>query len=375
MHKNPAIDITLNHDHESSQSDTNDASSEKEISTSNEQSNSSNESVNITESQTDEVNKSHQEHNEEIKRRLGISLERQSMNDITTPGFEKGSETGEGVNIPFTRLEQQFVVFSTSHVGMAPIVSTPNQAGVRVYGVFPTSEDALEYAQEAMSLDEDCNFQIGKVKEWILAANSIEHLQDATYVHTKCQNILTQYSTQLEQSKNQFKTYMEDPDNNRPTNNEQNHASVPKNHDNSSTSSETLQPDTSEKNIYRKRFDRRLEIREQNYAVVSIIADPNDQSFEFLFTVWGCFSSEKECDGWIREVASKINTEYAMHVVNMYEWIKPGVMKDTDDAVVTHYRNQEMDKIMKHAQRHSNDIDGFKTWCRDNDTTPPTIDI
>jgi len=63
-----------------------------------------------------------------------------------------------------------------------------------------------------------------------------------------------------------------------------------------------------------------------------------------------------------------------MHVVSLYEWVRPGMMHD-DTGVPTHHRARELDSIMKYSRNAQNDVHAFRQWCEENDEEAPIIDV
>lgn len=314
-----------------------------------------------------------EDHKREVARRKHV-LERHRCQSFNRKGFETGAKSSKGVHIPFNREDQKFIVFSTSHVHMPPIASAEN-AAIRVYGAFPTLGEAYTYAREFTEADADCNVQIGKSQDWILAVDTCEKLEDENYVASKRNRILEAYDNIFESEAERFKQYVEFPDKHRngelkpieegcEDEEEQKNEEQKNEEEKNEEEKNEDQEQTRNMKEYNCRFPRALEVREQNYAVISIIEDANDPEREFIFIVWGCFLSEDECDGWIRDVASKHVTKYAMNVVSMYTWCRVSEMANAENVPV-HYRAAELDSLMKHATQHGKDVDAFKEWCRD----------
>lgn len=344
---------------------------------------------NVTDTGATNATQTHIKHHEEMKRRVCAlqQLRDKGMSGSMSGGFEEPPNSTEGVNLPFKRHDQAWIVFSTCHIGVPPLTTRVEDAGLRLYGVFATSEEANMYAHELVNSDPDCNVQIGKTHDWILAANSIGKLESVDYMHTKSQLLIVNYTEKLTRASNEFKSYTEDPDANRPPVEQRNkideipHACTYLHQDkehNNETQHDKEQTSTKKLHkIYTRRFDRNLEIRDQNLAVISIIHDNDKSEGEFVFSVWGVFATDAECDGWIRCVASNNVCDHAMHVVSMYQWVRPAVMSDEydDSTVPIHYRSKELNNIMQHANQHVKDISSFKKWCTENETSEPSIII
>lgn len=311
-----------------------------------------------------------EEQQDEIKRRLGVILDRHDSGECaTTVGFQ-GSKGGKGTHYPFKRDDQVYLVFSTSHIGVPPIAPSPDFAGFRVYGTFETQVDAFTYATDFAAQDSECNVQIAKMQDWVLAVSHLDKVENVDYTTNKTEMILAQHLQGLKESEADFRNYVENPDENR----------LPEKSDNAPSATKNATVDnviSSEKEIYKTRLSRNMEVRGQNFAVVSYVKDKLVESTEeeFIFNVWGCFEDEEECDGWIRDVASVEVTDHAMHVVSMYSWVQPIQMENSKATIPVHYRTEELDAIMKHANQHTKDLKDFKKWCADEKIETPVLEI
>jgi hypothetical protein len=274
----------------------------------------------------------------------------------------------------FLREDQSFIVFSTCHTGVPPRVHRAADSGVRVYGGFPSEATALAYARELAESDAECSVQVGRAHDWIVACSELDNITDAEYTATKRNELLGLHHDALERERNRFQQYLDDPDEYRanglaerdsrecvPSPARDHAADSPENNEGECTS-------------YARRLDRSLELRSQNFAVVSFVNDKPGSRGEFIFCVWSCFDTEVECDAYIRTVAGEHVTDHALHVVSLYDWVRPARMTD-DCGVTTHHRCKELDAVTKHARQHGSDLAAFKAFCAEDGEEVPVIDV
>eukprot|EP00966_Prymnesium_polylepis_P181151 4195988-Prymnesium_polylepis.1 len=108
---------------------------------------------------------------EEISRRSGVA---QSFAETDTSYFPRSTDP---VNTPFRIPNQQVVLVSMGTSVLAPRPEDASRPALRVYGAFPTREDATDHAQIINSLDDSCSLVIVKQGEWILFPQN-EHVRD-----------------------------------------------------------------------------------------------------------------------------------------------------------------------------------------------------
>ena len=90
-------------------------------------------------------------------------------------------------NLPLKIQDQNIVLFSTSHVKMAPIIAEPDDPAIKFYGIFPDSECAQDYIKEVGL--HDINLQLHPVQEWGVLVSQEDHL-NIEYLNEKKKNIL-----------------------------------------------------------------------------------------------------------------------------------------------------------------------------------------
>jgi len=112
---------------------------------------------------------------------------------------------------------------------------------------------------------------------------------------------------------------------------------------------------------------RDLEIRNQKYAVISVVKDyetvhgDDPIGEEPGVIVWAAFDTEEEALKYNKNIASKKLRDHDLAIVAMYEWLYPHMMGS--DKVQQLYRNEELNNIMKHARTSSTRVREFEEMC------------
>ena len=112
--------------------------------------------------------------------------------------------------------------------------------------------------------------------------------------------------------------------------------------------------------------NRMMEVRNQRYAVVSIVKDYETAKDDPVgdepgLIVWAAFDTEEEAMKYNKVIASKELRDHDLAIVSMYEWLYPHMMGS--DKVEQLYRNEELNNIMKHARTSSTRVKQFEDMC------------
>lgn len=123
---------------------------------------------------------------------------------------------------------------------------------------------------------------------------------------------------------------------------------------------------------------RDAEVRNQRYAVVSVLVDYESirdgvAAVEPGLCVWAAFDSEAEAVMYAKKVAAKELPDHDVAVVSMYEWVYPHLM--TSDKIPYMYRNTELNAIMKHARSTKKQVYDFGKECSAHGVEVPVRDI
>ena len=123
---------------------------------------------------------------------------------------------------------------------------------------------------------------------------------------------------------------------------------------------------------------RDAEVRNQRYAVVSVLLDYESlrdgvAAVEPGLCVWAAFDTEAEALLYAKKVAAKELPDHDVAVVTMYDWVYPHLM--TSDKIPYVYRNAELNAIMKHARSSKKQVDDFGKECTARGVAVPVRDI
>lgn len=126
-------------------------------------------------------------------------------------------------------------------------------------------------------------------------------------------------------------------------------------------------------------LSRLVEVRNQRYAVVSVVTDydtcsvSNPMGSEPGVIVWAAFDTEAEALRYNKCIASKKVRDHDLAIVTMYEWLYPHMM--SSDGVEQLYRNTELDAIMRHTRTASKQVHDFEEMCAREEIAVPTVEI
>jgi hypothetical protein len=121
------------------------------------------------------------------------------------------------------------------------------------------------------------------------------------------------------------------------------------------------------------RLGRAAEVRNQRYAVISVVYDYEGEGAEPGFILWGAFDSEEDALKYNKCIAAKQLKDHDLAIVNMYEWVYPHLM--TSDRVEQLYRNQELHNIMKNARLSKQHVENFQRECADKGLEMPVTEL
>lgn len=130
--------------------------------------------------------------------------------------------------------------------------------------------------------------------------------------------------------------------------------------------------------IHSQSLSRDAEVRNQRFAVVSIMEDYEQllagrDEVEPGVCVWAAFETESEALLYSKKVAARELKEHDLAVVAMYEWVYPHLK--SADAVPQLYRNVELNNIMKHARTSRGEVAHFERDCVDKGLRVPCMEI
>lgn len=121
------------------------------------------------------------------------------------------------------------------------------------------------------------------------------------------------------------------------------------------------------------KLGRGAEVRNQRYAVISVLEDYEGEGAEPGFIVWGAFDSEEDALKYNKCVAAKQLKDHDLAIVAMYEWVYPHLM--SSDQVEQLYRNQELHNIMKNRRLSTKRVADFERECREKGLALPVTEV
>ena len=84
---------------------------------------------------------------------------------------------------------------------------------------------------------------------------------------------------------------------------------------------------------------------------------------ERLVRLLGCFESNAEAESWVRDVGARTITDHDIVTAPTCEWLYP----NGETRVRTHYRMDELQRIMDAAERNPQAVRDYKTWKAEQD--------
>lgn len=121
------------------------------------------------------------------------------------------------------------------------------------------------------------------------------------------------------------------------------------------------------------RLNRFAEVRNQRFAVVSVVHDYEGNGEEPGFIVWAAFDSEDEALRYNKCVAAKELKDHDLAIVSMYEWVYPHLMNS--NSVEQMYRNEELNNIMRNARMSAKRVNDFQRECSEKNVEMPCIEV
>ena len=271
-------------------------------------------------------------HNE-IKRRSDV------MNsEYNSKFFEKVDDEGE--ELSFKQDDQLYILFSLSHKQFAPVPEKSNSPGLRLYGAFPDMESLQEHIKIIQQFDPNCSLLVNKTHEWIVGAASPDRLVDAKYVSSKKIAVLKTYEDNMQKNKREFEENVTNKNAGRSTKEPEEESKV-------------LSDLDSKKKVGRK-ISGNVQMTDQKLVAITVIPD-HSQDCEFIFKIYGFFTTEEQANRWVRNVGGVQVTEFDIDIVSTCEWIYPQSMT-TMNVKKEFYRSAELDKIMKNYKSKPDDV-------------------
>lgn len=312
-------------------------------------------------------------HQAEISRRRSVAEKeltehpfdmRTGFDHLKSKDADRSSSGFNGMSDP----DQAYFVFNISHAQVPPR-KNGDDPGVRICGVFASSDQASDRAKLISSSDPDCSVLIAPMQQWVTVGSTIELLTDDEWCRNHKDRLLVKYSDEVENRDKMFHKRLGDPSADTPL-----FDGPPADPPREEPSKDPPSRDSNSRS-YSRPYSRDLEVRNQNIAVVSFIRD--DESADPahpIFIIWRVCASNDEANKWVTNVAGDQIGQYSLDTVDMYEWIFPQLMTD-EKANHCAYRNPEEHNIMSFARAQESTVEGFKQFCQADGREAPYIEI
>jgi len=272
--------------------------------------------------------------------------------------FDKVESTSK--DLPFVDPKQRFFLFSTSHKEVPPVATDPSNPGVRIYGCYATQSDAVASSHKIKEADPNVSLFLGKTHEWTLMCDSIQKMQDESYISEKTRTLLRRQKVKLSVREAKFKQHQEEMRVN--TTDKTNHAleSV-KNKDLVSEEEVVPRAEDLEHKTPTPISTSILPPR-QSFACVSFVDDDNKTSVpELLFKVYMICDTEAEAERHVKNVVTQKILNDDVFIFEVAEWVFPV----TDRKYVKrHYRDKRLNDLM------DRDVDSEEAMRRANVPKP-----
>lgn len=296
-------------------------------------------------------------HHEEIKRRSTYTRgdNEESSKDCNNDAFER-VETD--VEIPLHVEDQNFVLYSVSHVQMPPIAEIASEPAIRFYGCFPTEQECIEHAAQVSALDSSCNLQMSRTHTWNLAAKSPERISDDKACREHIDLLLCKHEENLELNTKEFK---ENVEKRRGGEKDPERESQQKEIESRQEMAATVHKN--EATVLRKapRLPRGGEARDQNYCVCSFLPDKLQPIPEFAWKVYACFADTATCNTYIRNTLGLSVKDHDIDVCVLAEWLQPQNV-DRSKLRSEIWRAGELGSIMQQHKSQPGKVESFKKW-------------
>ena len=241
---------------------------------------------------------------------------------------------------------QTHFVWSASHEGMAPCAKDAQHPAVRIYGLFPSHEEALEHAHVVAALDATCSLMISPTHEWTMLPRAPERLSEAS---GHVQAVLGAYAEQRDKSKREFEENVA-----------QRRAGRGKREDATKPTDIAPVSGVSDSSSAPRRLGRDAEVRDQSLVAVSIVRDTTQAVGEPVFKVYAAFPTTAEGDAWAR-VAGDTVVDYDIDLVSTCSWL---FINDVETSKIEKevFRSQELTSIISHQKKQPQMCENFRKW-------------
>lgn len=292
---------------------------------------------------------------EEIQRRKSEVGNHKSME---TSYFVRGDNPCQ---LPFHLPDQGYVLMTMGTAVLAPRPLHTERPAARIYGAFPTKEDAIEHSEFVKERDPNCSLMVVRRDDWVLFPINDKVRDDPEVVRRRIDEKLDAYHAKRKEERIEFERTVNE---HRGGGTGRDGDDTPRKVFETEDPMEEEEMTDAERTVYAppKRLRAGAEVRGQASVVISVV--PDDFG-EILLRVLGCFESTSEADTWCRDVGSRTVTEYDLFVVPTCDWFYPN--GEGKCSTNERYRIGELQRIMDAAKKNPQDVKDYKAWKKEQD--------
>lgn len=237
---------------------------------------------------------------------------------------------------------QAHVLVSMSTAVLAPQAVDATRPALRVYGAFPTRDDAVEHAAVVRAVEgRDISFVILRRNEWVLMPARETTRDDPERNAAQLHLLVAAHEQQRRNTNSAFDVRLEakcEASYRAP-------ALAVADEDDVREAEALVYPSL-------RRLRAGAEVRGQSAVTLCVL--PDVETGECAVRVLGCFESCTQAETWVRNVGSRTVDE-DIHVAPTCEWLQP---HDVHGGTL-HYRHPELQRIMDAADRN---VDSVRTY-------------
>jgi hypothetical protein len=124
------------------------------------------------------------------------------------------------------------------------------------------------------------------------------------------------------------------------------------------------------------KIPRHLELRHQNFAVLSVVHDTEEAASDMqepAVIVWGIYDTEDAAKEAIRKKHSLQIRDLNLDVCSMYEWLQPTEVSNHLDEVEEEFRDETLTSIIAQRKNETRSVKAFRALCGEHGA--PLVDF
>jgi hypothetical protein len=314
------------------------------------------------------------EHMAEIGRRRDVQAHDAALRQTgVLPSFGRAARGA----VEHVHEEQRVALLSLSQKGFAPR-SADGASAIRVYGCFPSAEEAREHAALVEQHDPGVSLLCHPVGEWGVAVETPDRLALApTLRDAKLKAYMRRRRTSEEVFERRRQRALDVSDasgTSAPLSTADDLDDV--DDDDDARARAGAAADGADGAVVdgaaprRRRLAAAAQLCGQRVAAISFVVDDTS---EFLYCVHGCLDSHDEADAFVRNDVSRRIVDFVTDVVATCAWVFPATMGD-DIIRSEHFRHEELDKIMAYRRTEPTRVREYREWLEETKPDGARVD-